>query len=215
MKKILLLTLLLSILNYGYGQKKYDSPIVTFKDGVCCKEYSTKEFNVLIHAKKQAKEFALSGSEIILNFVIQNNTGGNYNLNPSSFKTYGYKKNKRVEIKLFSFEEYKVKCNKNIYWFGPDNKEEVKTETLVKSGTSGENKSEITTTTKVYTGAKDDMYRYAEEYLSHYLKRNTMDDNDVIRGFMVMDDYKGDIVEIEVTLDSYVFLFKFDLIKNE
>lgn len=206
-----LLLLLCSTLSFSQAQ--HDNPIRAYIGGVEVLSYKTGNMELSIAPRLASKAYGF-GKEIKLYVVLKNNGETPIDFNPANMKAFTVRKNKEVELDVYTASEYLKKLKKNILWFGPDNVEKVNATTTITDG-RGQKTGEVESTASVYTGGQDAAYSDAEEYVrKEYLKRNTVFPEQEISGIIAVENPKGKPFELHLKLGNEMYVFDFEEMKE-
>lgn len=152
-----------------------------------------------------------AGKEIGIYIHVENISNKTIDVNPAMISGYYMKGNKEKELKIYTYNEYIKKAKKDIFWFGPENTEQVNKETTVRDE-RGNILRKVETETSVYTGANDVAKQNAEQNISNsYLRRHTLEERESISGLIVAKNAKMDTFFLKITISNYMYVFECNL----
>lgn len=194
-----------------YSQNAYNSQESVYVDGREVLSYVMNDIELYVTAGKTNNRYGF-GKEIVVDIMFKNNKDESIEFNPGLIDASYSKKGKLRKLKVYSENDYMKKVNKNILLWGPDNTKNIQTKTEVKDN-NGNKVGEVSTTSQIYTGDADDAYNDMHKYIKDcYIKRNTVFPSKEVRGFMVIESFKGDSFNMSIDIDSnkYCFSIKFE-----
>lgn len=147
------------------------------------------------------------------------NNGEKFTVDPAKIIIQSYhKKNATKECYALTSEEWWKITRRNIYWFGPDNVEEITTQVSTDSSSRSNGdyvSGTVNTTAKttVYTGEKDKKMKEAKaEIDDNYLKKSTVYPKESISGSLRGGNTKALNLKIKIPISNQIF--EFDLSKQ-
>lgn len=202
---------------FASAQKIYKDAVSAYSDDMPVRSYITDKVEVAVGADVKKREYGF-GEELRLYIIVKNKCEMPVNVGPENIKISVTEGKEFTELNVLTAKEYLKKIKKNILLFGPDNKEDVKVETKVRAvdGWGLESMGGINSTTKtsVYTGARDEAYSSAEEFVNaEYLKKNTLLNGEELNGFVatkISKKAKKKPIEIKMELGGDIYIFNFE-----
>lgn len=150
----------------------------------------------------------------ILVYLVNNGNRG-VNISPSNFTiTYVNHTGKDIETGVYEADEWRKRERRNILWFGPENTSQVRVEkkSEVKDNSGNIVKGNETTTSTVYTGAKDAAYEQLDKSLEGYLRKSTVAPKKSATGYIILKNKKTKKIIVKVKIGEVNYIF--DLTKN-
>ena len=150
----------------------------------------------------------------VLVYLVNNGNRG-VNISPSNFTvTYVNSTGKEIESGVYEADEWRKRERRNILWFGPENTSQVRIEkkSEVKDNSGNIVKGNETTTSTVYTGAKDAAYEQLDESLKGYLRKSTVAPKKAAKGYIILKNKKTKKIIIKVNIGEVTYIF--DLTKS-
>ncbi len=193
-----------------FSQDIYNTPEIRYINGVRVQRYADNHLDMGSYAERKSG-YGL-GKETNVFFAISNIGKELIDVDPSKITAYYIDKNNNEKpLKIYSYEEYLKKTKRNILWFGPDNVEKATAKTEVKNS-NGQVLGTVETKAETYTGANKEAQINAESDISKiYLKRNTLDAGQSMKGIVVIQKAKEDIFYVKVEIDKFTYIFEYEL----
>lgn len=208
MKKNILSLLFVCLSFCAYSQNEYTTPHAAYVDGEQLLVYDNDKVFISAIARITSQDYGF-GNDLKIALSITNKSDTPFNFIPEESTAYEIRKGKEKELKVYSSKEFLKRMRKNILWFGPDNVENVSVSTEVKDGT-GKKIGSVSSKTQVYTGAADEAFDNAEEYVrKNYLKKNTLIKGNEVKGVLAVQKPKGDSVFFNLKVGEDVYVFNF------
>ena len=163
----------------------------------------------------RVKDKPVFESKLVVSVALWNNGGRGVNISPSNFTaTYINSLGKEVEVGAYEADEWRKRERRSILWFGPENTRQVTVER--KSQVHDNNGNSIeeneTTTSRVYTGAKDAAYERLDESLRDYLRKSTVVPQKLLSGYLILKNKKTRKLILKVNIGEVDYIF--DLTKE-
>ena len=220
---------LFALLAWGVGfcpfasaQKIYRDAAFAYVDDMPVRTYITDEVEVAVARDVKKRKYGF-GEEVRFYITVLYNGDVPVNVGPKNIKLSVANGKGFTESDVLTAKEYLKRIKTNILLWGPDNIEKVasvETETKVRDVNSWgvETGSGINSTTtasmSVYTGAADEAYSSAEEFVkAEYLKTNTLLKGDELNGFVatkISRKAKKNPIEIKMELGGDIYIFNFE-----
>ena len=213
MRKNLFLLLLVFIPVVGMSQNEpsntYTNPHSAYVNGEELLVFDNENMFISAVARITSKDYGF-GNELKVALSLTNKSDIPVNFIPEKCTAFEMRKSKKKELKVYSSKEFLKKMRKNILWFGPDNVESVAGANTVVKDKNGNKLGSVSTNAKMYTGAADEAYKNADDYIREmYLKKNTLFRDKEVKGILVIQKPKGESVEFHLMVgnDEYIFNF--------
>lgn len=210
MKRVLLLTyLILPIISHAQSMTTVTSDSVIYIDGnKCLLAYSDNNIAMGVEIK-DTKTF---DKHLVATILIVNKSDNPVTFSPEKITAIVVdKRGKQKDCTVYTSEEWLRKEQNSIFWWGPDNVQNVTTESEVVTKDSYGNtvaKTKGKVTEQVYTGAKTKAMREAKERIDRtYFKKSTISVGEQKRGNVIFRNSKANNLIITIPLDNRNFVF--------